>query len=517
MYKLIYSTLLSLLFLFLNNSYTLAVVKLLTPSNGSVTQNMVETFSWTNDDVDHNYIYLFEYSFDKDFRTSIQRLPTEELNVLQGLVNNKIMYWRVKYNLKETFSGSFGNVTDAFVLGVGREIPKETPEEIELEEPKPKTEEVEEKDIVITKKPNHSLKLKPSVKKILPPKKITKKTDEEFSWDITGNKDILGVQEIHDIHCLFKYLQGKSEKIYCNSPQFTIEDSISYSLSNTFSVIVKGNIQTRLNVVVEKYICKREIFDPRTWFTCQEQYIGREELTLKPNLYIFALESRSFVPVRSYSEENNRFSLLIRCNKSCEEMILKARFRIVISKYNIFEDLIVESPLQISKPLNNKKKPFSLPLKLPVGVTQWYGDTEYQKPHTGIDFGVSKKNILAVDDGEVVSVGIDKAGECNSGGRYLIVQQENGMYTGYFHLEKWSVNIGEKVKRNGVLGISGNSGSWNCQNLKDHLHFVIRKKRTSKSHVDPVEYIEAEWEKIPTLGYKQYPGRLSGNNPHPGR
>jgi len=155
MYKLIYSTLLSLLLLFLNHSYTLAVVKLLTPSNGSVTQNMAETFSWTNDDVDHDYIYLFEYSFDKDFRTSIQRLPTEELNVLQGLVNNRIMYWRVKYNLKETFSGSFGNVTDAFVLGVGREIPKETPEEIELEEPKPKTEEVEEKEKLFRKNLKH--------------------------------------------------------------------------------------------------------------------------------------------------------------------------------------------------------------------------------------------------------------------------------------------------------------------------------------------------------------------------
>ena len=37
------------------------------------------------------------------------------------------------------------------------------------------------------------------------------------------------------------------------------------------------------------------------------------------------------------------------------------------------------------------------------------------------------------------------------------------------------------------------------------------------SHDNPVKYVDTDWNQVPTLNYTQYPGRLTGENPHPGR
>jgi murein DD-endopeptidase MepM/ murein hydrolase activator NlpD len=165
---------------------------------------------------------------------------------------------------------------------------------------------------------------------------------------------------------------------------------------------------------------------------------------------------------------------------------------------------------------NSVAKPFGYPLKELIGVTQWHGYTAYQKPHTGIDFGATKKEVIAISDGEVVTKGWDNFnGECMSGGNYLVIKQSNGMYSAYFHLQEIYVNTGQKVTKSQVLGISGNTGSWNCQALGYHLHFETRLSRNQNSHVNPVEYINVDWSKVLTLNAKSNSGRLSGNNPHP--
>ena len=62
----------------------------------------------------------------------------------------------------------------------------------------------------------------------------------------------------------------------------------------------------------------------------------------------------------------------------------------------------------ISKKVPEKKentKPFGFPFEKIIGVTQWYGNTVYQQPHTGIDFGATKENIISPGDGEIVALG----------------------------------------------------------------------------------------------------------------
>ena len=57
-----------------------------------------------------------------------------------------------------------------------------------------------------------------------------------------------------------------------------------------------------------------------------------------------------------------------------------------------------------------------------VGVSQWHGYTDYQKPHTGIDFSVAKQETRAVGNGVVIAKGYDTYyGKCHSGGCDLIV------------------------------------------------------------------------------------------------
>ena len=151
-----------------------------------------------------------------------------------------------------------------------------------------------------------------------------------------------------------------------------------------------------------------------------------------------------------------------------------------------------------------------------IGVTQWYGCTQYQCPHKGIDFGSRLNKVLSIGDGTVVKIGYDKyGGECNQGGNFVILKHTNGMYSTYFHLDSYSVSIGNTVKKGDMIGISGNSGKWNCQNLGYHLHFETRKSLPSSSHINPAGYIDVDWNMIPTIGKDIYPGRLTGENPHP--
>ena len=173
-------------------------------------------------------------------------------------------------------------------------------------------------------------------------------------------------------------------------------------------------------------------------------------------------------------------------------------------------------PIQPPTPIPTK--PFIFPFSKAVGVSQWHGYTAFQSPHTGIDFSVAREDTRAIGDGTVIGKGYDTYyGECLSGGNYLTIQHDNGMHTSYMHLEQSFVNVGQRVAKGQIIAKTGNSGSWNCKPLGFHLHFEVRKTRSQSTHVNPVEYIEQDWDLIPTVGYEAVPGRLTGDNPHPGR
>ena len=288
-----------------------------------------------------------------------------------------------------------------------------------------------------------------------------------------------------------------------------------------FTLEIKGTYFKSIPSYVKIYECKkRTVTDPSTWFGCKkilvDEYIGPLPLRFVGNIQVDG---------KVYPNTNWGFG--------DTEFFVKAKFRDDISRKDVRLRLELSSYVKgkewidflayIRKTLITGKakapdsnKPFSFPFEKYIGVSQWHGCTVYQCPHKGIDFGSYKEKVLSIGDGKVVSTGYDKyGGQCFQGGRYVIVKHINGMHSTYFHLDSYSVKVGATVKKGSVIGVSGNSGKWNCQRLGYHLHFETRKNRYSSSHVNPIEYIDADWSMVPTLRYKLFPGRLSGDNPHP--
>jgi len=157
-----------------------------------------------------------------------------------------------------------------------------------------------------------------------------------------------------------------------------------------------------------------------------------------------------------------------------------------------------------------------------VGVSQWHGYTAFQSPHTGIDFSVSDKTVITPRDGVVIFAGWDSAnGKCLSGGNIVIVEHDNGFHTAYFHLkslvspDRRQLTTGLHVSKGQPLATSGNTGAWNCQPLGGHLHYEVRTSKSQSTHIDPVPVVDINWSTIPTAGWQQNQGRLSGDNPHP--
>lgn len=334
--------------------------------------------------------------------------------------------------------------------------------------------------------------------------------------------EVKGVQKISQPSKCFLNILKKNT--------YTLQDfncDLGITVTNTkyidwntyFSLSTEGNYKENISVHVSIYECKPfSLFDWHTWGKCKQ-------ILVEKKLRDLSLIYFGYVQVNRISQRNSSFGFnktSFYTNTLFREDILNKKvsllFNIYLSfKSNSWVDLIYTKsiPLNIQKSTLAQKS-FSFPIDRYIGVTQWYGCTKYQCPHKGIDFGARLNKILSVGDGTVVKVGYDKyGGECNQGGNFVILKHTNSMYSTYFHLDHYNVKIGDSIKEGDLIGISGNSGKWNCQNLGYHLHFETRKNISSSTHTNPVEYINVDWSMIPTLGKDIYPERLTGENPHP--
>ncbi len=341
---------------------------------------------------------------------------------------------------------------------------------------------------------------------------------------VSSNESVLGKStNVKDDIChiyLFKGKYSTDVSFYCNLG-IKISKVEYLDWGGYLTLDVSGTYLESIPAIVKVYECKRfSLIDPLTWFECKKILIDSYEGIL-PLRYI------GHIQVDGISQQSSNWgfgeSTFFVRNIFKEDIYGRdIKLALEISSYvkgKEWIDVISNLHKRVSLPKLEKPKsvkPFSFPFEKYIGVNQWYGCTTYQCPHRGIDFGAYLKRVISIGNGSVVSVGYDKyGGECNQGGKYVIVKHTNGMYSTYFHLDSYSVQVGSKVKVGTLIGISGNTGKWNCQSLGYHLHFETRKGRLSSTHVNPVKYINADWNSVPTLNYKAYPGRLTGENPHP--
>ena len=121
---------------------------------------------------------------------------------------------------------------------------------------------------------------------------------------------------------------------------------------------------------------------------------------------------------------------------------------------------------------------FGNPLRVPLVVTSKYGYrphpvTRRYQHHEGIDFRASTgTRVYASRAGRVTF-----AGRKGGYGKFVVIEHEGNYTTGYGHLSRIRVRVGQTVAKGKVIGLSGNTGI----STGPHLHFEIRYKGRSEN------------------------------------
>ncbi len=114
-----------------------------------------------------------------------------------------------------------------------------------------------------------------------------------------------------------------------------------------------------------------------------------------------------------------------------------------------------------------------------VGITQYFGDTEFSKTqpiynghgHPGIDLRASIGTVITAPASGVVEGVGDTDPVCYkaSYGKWIMLDHGNGLATLYGHLSLIKVSAGDTVNRGDIIGYTGSTG----YATGPHLHFGV--------------------------------------------
>ncbi len=142
-------------------------------------------------------------------------------------------------------------------------------------------------------------------------------------------------------------------------------------------------------------------------------------------------------------------------------------------------ELWLPPPGSLSRPAVDEDErrdgqPDSWPLVERGFVTQ-----DESRVHPGVDIAIAPGSyIRAAGAGRVMDVGEDSIY-----GRYVRIDHQNGYETLYGHASAISVELGEEVRKNEVIALSGSTGV----STAPHLHFEILLEGEA---IDPLEMVQ---------------------------
>lgn len=122
---------------------------------------------------------------------------------------------------------------------------------------------------------------------------------------------------------------------------------------------------------------------------------------------------------------------------------------------------------------------------------------KYRRMHAGCDFSAPQGTpIFATGNGKVVRARLAK-----TTGNMVRLDHGYGYQTKYFHLSRFAVKEGQKVKRGDIIGYVGNTGL----SKAPHCHYEIWK---DNRHIDPVNYFyndvtDEEYDKLLELASRE--------------
>ncbi len=120
--------------------------------------------------------------------------------------------------------------------------------------------------------------------------------------------------------------------------------------------------------------------------------------------------------------------------------------------------------------------------------------TKKKKFHRGIDLRAKRKTpVYSTADGVVRFVQPYNKGDF---GRVIIIAHNFGFETVYAHLNKTKVKIGDIIRRNQLIGYSGNSG----RSTGPHLHYEIRY---ASKVLNPKDFMNWNLKSYETIFEKQ--------------
>lgn len=94
--------------------------------------------------------------------------------------------------------------------------------------------------------------------------------------------------------------------------------------------------------------------------------------------------------------------------------------------------------------------------------------------HTGVDFGITEKDVLAMENGTIHQVGYD----ANGWGNYVVIRHDGyTYYSHYAHLKSVSVQVGQSISQGTKVGVSGNTGNSGGYHLDTGFDYYESGKR----------------------------------------
>jgi ribosomal protein S27AE len=158
----------------------------------------------------------------------------------------------------------------------------------------------------------------------------------------------------------------------------------------------------------------------------------------------------------------------------------------------IFEEIEKSEKLISESIILSESSTFSPPLNK-LRVSSPFGP-RWGSHHDGVDLDAVDEPVKSLADGVVITTHADKY-PC---GGTIMIKHSDGYTTGFCHMQKINVQVGQEVKKGDVIGISGGGEGdpGKGRSTGKHLHLTIRK---DGKPLDPMDYIDKEGVLVGTV------------------
>jgi len=245
-------------------------------------------------------------------------------------------------------------------------------------------------------------------------------------------------QCIYKYQSTFKTLKREECDVTVPSLDNVLNREISY---RNYEILMNGGFSYQQYLIIKEYKCKaRSIWSPKSWIKCQEELVKTTPFYVNTKAYMFAVIDSERPKATSTVADNSQqyqYTTSLEVKKDYADKKIQTIASVYFSKMideskkiylDFSQNSTTSNALTIPKKAyipysNNISKPLKWPFAGIVGVTQWHGNTAFQTPHRGIDFGVVKQSIYAPADGIVTFAGQEgNKKDCLNGGKVLKIK-----------------------------------------------------------------------------------------------